>query len=557
MEMKVSKRFPEKEKFFIIFRKHLFLLIVLFLFSVFVLTGKASPKFLIFHLDAISSQTFFQNMEKGYLPNLKAVFKNGNMIHYGLSLFPGGTETIYPRLKEGWNNSVGESVGWGYYDRDKERVVPGYETWFYLFSNIPRRFKVSFIYGIPGFDFFMFLPLLNIPELLETYDVVEFIWFTTDSLGHIKGKQAQEASMRRFDRYFGKLIKRLNLDEINIILYSDHGMSFGDFTILNQKKEIKRIVGDNLLAFLHPNLYLKNPNTKDKVARDIVLESDIDFAFYRESSHQVIGCFDQGKVIFKEKEGKFQYLFEGKDAFGYYSSGYNGEWLTALEWLVNTKESRFPAVLPNLYNLFSNKRAGDIVIIINPPKIPYTFLHYVANHAGITNTDLMMPILLRGPELEHLYDREEMWLHNLFTSIPNLSFENLEPKREKNSFRFWGNNLANNDLNFELSVSPGYRWKYGIQYQDDICRSWLEYDIYSSYVMRLWTGGGIKFKEKRTMPFMQTRLQMDFGKIQFNCGWQYDREGWKENAKEIVYQINDHMALEWFVPDGLGLSFSW
>jgi len=95
-----------------------------------------------------------------------------------------------------------------------------------------------------------------------------------------------------------------------------------------------------------------------------------------------------------------------------------------------------------------------------------------------------------------------------------------------------------NDLNFELSLSPGYRWKYGIQYQDDICRSWLEYDIYSSYVMRLWTGGGIKYKEKNTVPFMQTRLQMDFGKIQFNCGWQYDREGWKENTKEIVYQIN-------------------
>ncbi|MEA2022599.1 MAG: hypothetical protein U9N08_09075 [Candidatus Caldatribacteriota bacterium] len=64
-------------------------------------------------------------MDKGYLPNLKAVFKKGNMIHYGLSLFPGGTETIYPRLKEGWNNSVGKSVGWGYYDRNKKRIMPG------------------------------------------------------------------------------------------------------------------------------------------------------------------------------------------------------------------------------------------------------------------------------------------------------------------------------------------------------------------------------------------------------------------------------------------------
>ncbi|GAJ08334.1 unnamed protein product, partial [marine sediment metagenome] len=68
-------------------------------------------------------------MEDGYLPNLKAVFNNGHIIHYGLSLFPGGTETIYPRLKKGLDNSTGDSVGWGYYDRDKERVIPAYKTW--------------------------------------------------------------------------------------------------------------------------------------------------------------------------------------------------------------------------------------------------------------------------------------------------------------------------------------------------------------------------------------------------------------------------------------------
>ncbi|GAI35263.1 unnamed protein product, partial [marine sediment metagenome] len=45
-------------------------------------------------------------------------------------------------------------------------------------------------------------------------------------------------------------------------------------------------------------------------------------------------------------------------------------------------------------------------------------MRYPGNHAGLTNTDLMMPILLRGEQLKHLYDREEMWLHNLYTSIP-------------------------------------------------------------------------------------------------------------------------------------------
>jgi len=523
----------------------------------FPVTGEASPKFLIFHLDAVSSQNFFQYMEDGDLPNLKAFFEDGHMIHHGLSLFPGGTETIYPRLKAGLNNSIGDSVGWGYYNREKEQVVSTQKTFFYLFSYLPRLAKSSFIYGLPVLDTFNFLPFLNIPELLETYGVVEFIWFATDSLGHMMGQDLYKASIRRFDRYFGSLLKRLNLDELNLILYCDHGMSFGDFTIINQTKEIKRIVGDNIQAFFYPNLYIKNPELKDKISRDIIRDSEIDFAFYRESPHRVVGYSNQGKIIFEGKEEKIRYLFESEDVFGYYRSGYNGEWLTDLEWLSLTRENKFPAVPPNIYNLLLNKNAGDIIVVISPPRILYTYLHYSANHAGLTNTDLMMPILLKGPQLEHLYDREEMWLHNLYTSIPELSFENLEPAREKNSFSFWKKGHGEDDLSLEMNLSPAYRWNIGLGYSDDIYRGWVEYDIYSSYFIRLWTGAGLKYQEEQTEPFVQARLQLDFGKVQFNCGWQYDAEGWQENTKEIVYQINDRLALEWFIPNGLGLSISW
>jgi len=201
----------------------LIIVIILLSFSV---TGGASPKFLIFHLDAVSSQNFFKYMEDGDLPNLKAVFEDGHMIHHGLSLFPGGTETAVPHLKEGVDNSTG-GVGWGYYDREKEKVIPAYKTFFYWLSYLPRRAKPCIIYGIPGLDPFMFFPLLNVPELLETYGVIEFYWLTTDSLGHIMGPKLYEASIRRFDRYFGNLVKKLNLEEVNLILYCDHGMSFG------------------------------------------------------------------------------------------------------------------------------------------------------------------------------------------------------------------------------------------------------------------------------------------------------------------------------------------
>ena len=525
---------------------------LLFCFS---LSGEASPKFLIFHLDAVSSQNFFQYIEDGDLPNLQAFFEDGHMIQYGLSLYPGGTEMAVPHLREGTNNSTG-TAGWCYYDRDKEKFIPSYKIFLHLFSCIPRRAKACFIYGTPGLDPFAFLPFQNIPELLETYGVIQYYWFATDALGHYMGPGLYEASIRRFDTYFGKLVKKLNLEDLNIIVYCDHGMSFGSPLNVHQKDEIERIVGENLRIFLRPNIYLKNPDKKDQEAKNIVLKSEIDFAFYRDNSHRVIGYSNQGKMIFEEKEGKIRYIFEGEDALDYYRSGYNGEWLTDLEWLSKTRESKFPGVPPNIYHLMSNERAGDIVIVINPPKIPIHF-PYPANHAGLTNTDLMMPILLKGPQLEHLYDREEMWLHNLYTSIPELSFEDNEPAREKNSFSLCRKGDGGHDLGFKISLSPAYRWKYNFDYTKDNFRSFLEYDIYSSYFMRLWMGAGIKYQEKETFPFVQPRLQLDYGKIQFNCAWQYDREGWQKNTKELVYQINEYLALEWFIPNGLGLSISW
>jgi len=169
----------------------------------------------------------------------------------------------------------------------------------------------------------------------------------------------------------------------------------------------------------------------------------------------------------------------------------------------------------------------------------------------------MMPILLRGEQLKHLYDREEMWLHNLYTSIPELSFENREPAREKNSFSFWGSNLGEDHLGFEISLSPAYRWNLGFHYDDDIYRSWLEYDLYSSYVIRLWTGAGLQYNGEDLDALVQARLQIDLGKIQLNYGGQFSQEGWEINTKEVVYQINDRLALEWLIPNAFGMSFSW
>lgn len=526
---------------------------------------ETDPKFLIIHLDAVSSPNFFQYMDEGHLPHIKEVFEEGHIIRYGLSLFFGGTEMIYPRLKKGLGNDVGESVGWGYYDRGKDRIVSDKKTFRYMFSSIPRRARVSMIYGIPWMDNFMYLPMLNIPQLLETYGVIELLWFATDATGHALNEKIYLNSIRRFDRYFGKLVKRLNLAETNVIIYCDHGMSFDNEICINHVPLIKKVVGEGLRAFLFPNVYLKDIRLKDYYAQKIIAEGEIDFTFYKENDNpkRVVGQSPYAKIIFEENgDGKIRYLYEGEDVFDYYKEGYYGQWLTDLEWLSLTRDSKYPAVPPNIFRFLSNKNSGDIIIVVNPPKIIETVLNYNANHHGITNTDLLVPILIRGKELEHLYDRDEMWLHTIFSSIPTLSFDNNEPERERNNLSLWGSLYEENNYGFELSISPAYRWNIALRYEQDIGKGLFEYDIYSSYVIRLWAGAGVQyqFESCSLEPFLNSRLQMDFGKIQFNYGGQVNfnnLQDWQENRKEILLRINDKLSLNWQIPNCLGFTFSW
>jgi len=518
------------------------------------------PKFLIIHLDAISSEKFFQYLDKGYIPNMKKVFSDGHIIPYGLSLYPGGTETIVPRIREGLDNSTG-AVGWRYYDRDKQKIIPQIDTFFHMFSRIPRRARAGLIYGIPFLDVFNFMPMVNIPELLDKYGVIQFYWFATDSLAHQFGEDLYLSSTRRFDRYFGKLVSKLNLDETNIIIYADHGMAFGEFVDPPQTEQIKRVVGENLIAYRHPSIYLKDPDKKDLVSQELVNDSDIDFAFYRESSNCVVGYSRLGKMIFEGRaDERIRYLYEGEDTFGYYLDGYQGEWLKASEWLSKTKENRFPAVPPNIYNLLLNEMAGDVIMVINPPKIPWFNLLYPASHCGLTGKDLMVPILLLGNELEHLYGLEEIWLHELLISIPALDFNNVESEREFNSLSFWGDIKERQSPGFELSLSPAYRWNVALSVEDERYSGKFEYDFYSSYVIRLWAGAGLEYQNNNLEPFLHTRIQMDFDKLQFNYGVQshlFDLKDWEENKKELVYKVNNKLSFNWKIPDRIGFSLYW
>ncbi len=88
-------------------------------------------------------------------------------------------------------------------------------------------------------------------------------------------------------------------------------------------------------------------------------------------------------------------------------------------------------------------------------------------------------------------------------------------------------------------------------------RGWAEYDLYSSYLLRFWAGAGLQYQSSDWQTLINTRLQIDLGKIQLNYGRQLTEEGWETNTKEAIYQLNDHLALEWLVPNRFGFSLSW
>lgn len=195
--------------------------------------------------------------------------------------------------------------------------------------------------------------------------------------------------------------------------------------------------------------------------------------------------------------------------------------------------------------------------VINPPNILATKFRYKSNHCGFTDTDLLIPILLKGPQLEHLYDKNEMWLHTLYSSIPELSFKNLNPNREKNTASVWGGELEGRNLGYRLTVSPAYRWNAGFQHNGDIDRAGLEYDLYSSYLLRLWTGAGIQNRNQDVYRLARACLQVDLGKLQLNYGRQISKDRWETDIKEIAYQLNDSLALEWLAPDKFGFTYNW
>lgn len=558
-------------------------------------SGGRAP-YLIFHLDGVSSETFFEELRAGHLPNIEAAFAGGACIEDALSLFPGGTEMIYPRLKNGHESKDNYQVAWRAYDRRSGEVIGRLQVIPELFSHLPRISRSQWSYGAPGVEAFGGWALQNVPRLLRDYEFLEFFWFATDSWGHWFGEEAQKASMRRFDRYLGDALRRLGDKPVNLVLYADHGMSFSTETV-DLETAVDLALGGSARFYFYPNVYLNASADVARAAQALAARPEIDFAFYRLDEHTVAGCHKEGTMFFEETDAGIRYSTEGPDPLGYDRLGYKGEPLSDDEWLRLTCRSRFPAVPANVYRYMLNALAGDVVIVVNPPKRPRDLVSHHGSHAGLTATDLLVPVLLKGPDIDPLRISGPFWLHRLYRDVLQVN-PALEtgPSREDCHVRIAVTMLESPDsrgataaggmggaaqgqsgqtsrpasvlkpsqafscpVSFSLSLSLAPRRRLTAMTLPGGWSSFFEYDVHRSFIMTAWAGFGMRGTPGAGLsPVASMRLSLFVNELSLEtlalCS---PRDACDYFQVRVSYELRPGLTLDWTAPGTIGVSFHW
>ena len=511
----------------------------------------APPRFLIIHFDAVSTAAFDGALQRGQLPNVDRIFADGARLT-ALTLFPASTPMIYTRLHSGGCNADPGPIGFGGLDPITDVPLNDVQVFLDLLDRLPRLARTNFLHGIPGLDGLAALAMQNLPELLDRYGVIEFFWFATDAYGHLLGEAAHEGSMARFDAALGAVWPRLEGGNLNVILYGDHGLTFTDETVDLHAVFEERLPGQ-LRHWCYPNVYLNDPGEAPSLAYALTRPGGIDFAFYRIDERRVEGYVDGAFVAFEADGDGFRYLSEG-DPLGYEALGYAGETLTADAWLALTIGAHYPATPVNLFRYLQHPDVGDLVGGLNPPRIPLTSRANQGNHAGLIDTDLVVPVLVRGPDVAPLAERDPLWLHTLYRDLPELTF-GIDPERERHTFEAW---LQLDDLapGARLRLSPAYRWRLGVEAVPERLQLWTEYDVFSSYLTRWWLGAGLAVDDGALRPLARAELQLDLAEAQFSLAGGFDGTGWTVNLG-VGLRLTDDLRLSWQGPTGVGMAITW
>ena len=444
--------------------------------------------YLVIHLDAVSSKAFFELYDSGRLPNIEAAFKGGKIVRRAVSPFVPGTEMLYPRLVNGGEVSDSYPVAWEYVNPNTGLYASHVQTVVDLFSNMPRYVLTQPVHALPGLEWLSGWSLLNVPRLLRDYNVVQFFWFATDLRGHVFGKQSQQASVMQLDAYIGNLMLQMAGEQFNLVLYSDHGMSYFDRMVNPEKAMAEAAAGEAQFCY-YPNLYLRDPAHAERIATKLADSDEIDFAFYRSGPGLVVGVHTGGNVLFSLGPAGIAYEFEGSDPFGYSDLGYTGEPLSDQSWLDLTAASRYPAVPVQVFRYMESPMSGDVVAVIDPPKGLLTKVCRAGCHTGLTDSDVKVPVLLVGPDIDGRAIDDQFWLHTLYREI--LRVDPHEPTSASREPHY----LKASPQSLSLAVSPARQLYVQANVDHGGWDVLGEVSIARTFNTRSWVGAGLASRQ--------------------------------------------------------------
>lgn len=501
-----------------------------------------SDKLILIHVDGLSLSHVLEEAEKGNLPNLMAFFGEEGVIKNTVTYFPSKTPTVISSIKDGVTPENAALAGWIQTDESGTGLRGMVSTFLEMAFSKPRMATTNLIYGIPFLDILAGPAMQNIPTYLRDYDVIQFFWYKTDTHAHFFGEEAYRKQLRVFDRDFGKLTNRLP-DNVNIIIYSDHGLTFGKGVELEDY--VDDVIGDDLLAYSFPTLYLHQQDKVENHARTLVEQTPIGVTFFKSGDQEVTGIHFDGEFTFKEVNGKIQYFFTGKDLLGYTTLGYDGSGLNADEWLRLTYNTDYPMAPVNIYYFMQNRSAGDIITLLNPNEYNQTGYSSKANHGGFNRSDMISPMFVKGDALESLQGRDYFWLPKLFNELQKFEVD-AEPNRDRHylSSRY---NLRSGKVVTELAISPTYRVYYGAnlywdrELERDELDIWGQVDIFRTFMSRLWIGGGVEIDvENEFSPFFKLRYDLHLRKLVVQNFYSTNRAF----QFKIAYEVTPSVAFE-------------
>jgi hypothetical protein len=521
-------------------------------------SGNDEPKLILIHLDAASTHYVQQEMKKGNLPNLESYFGEHGRIDYTITYFPSKTPTVISSLRFGDTVRSANLPGWEWVvDTTEGPVVRTVGTFLQMVFSKSRLSTPNIIYGVSMLNWMAGPALLNTADYLKDYNVLQFYWYNVDTQGHFNGEAAYLKELAEFDRQFGRLVKRLP-DDVNIIIYADHGMKFDNGIEITPV--IEDLVEDDLAVYSYPSLYLENGVDADYYAKRVLEETDIDFTFFRLNETRVKGYHKESKIIFTKNydDITLNYEYSGADVLGYYEKGYNGEFLTREEWLSFTHKFHYPLTPVILFHHFDNPAAADVITLFDETKFPKTNYASSGNHGGFTYLDMTVPVFVRGPDVESLYNREYYWLPNLFQDFDHIDFEQYPPRDRHyvaSRYDFWKNRTET-----DLVFSPKYRIKYGATaFQSDFnnLSSFDRVDIFGmgdvfrSYLTRVWLGTGVEIQNSEIKPLFIFQYDIHIRRFVFHNSFATNRP-FRFHAS---YEVRPWLAFELVNFSSVGFRF--